>query len=190
MPRHPPCALHSLSHKHSTKTTTTHHTNPLPNGRPASTTGSHQTTKTNPEHTNTPHNRSRSPSTGPRVRRVCIRVDNRDNPMVSGSSRRCSRPLSSSQKTRPPTTTTRITRTAAKGGPEKTTSTNPMSPLPVGSNDHPAGSLISQSSTVCQDPSASPPTPGSTPHQAPKSTSAAVLRDRQPTNGPHRRRFH
>ena len=33
MPRHPPCALHSLSHKHSTKTTTTK-TNPAANPPP------------------------------------------------------------------------------------------------------------------------------------------------------------
>ena len=106
MPRHPPCALHSLSHKHSTKTTTTHRSNPLPTKQEASRhSGQSSTTKTNPEHTNTPHNQSRSPSNSPRVRHVCIWVDNRDNPMVSGSSRRCSRPLSSSQCARPPTRT-------------------------------------------------------------------------------------
>jgi hypothetical protein len=51
---------------------------------------------------------------------------------------------------------------APKGGSEKITSDQPT---PVPKDQSLAAGLISQSSTVCQDPSASPPTPGSTPHQ-------------------------
>ena len=112
--------------------------------------GQSSTTKTNPEHTNTPHNQSRSPSNSPRVSHVCIWVDNRDNPMVSGSSRRCSRPLSSSQSASPPTRTRPHHTNKLPKGAQRTSpaTTHPEGIVPEGN----VVGLISQSSTVCQDP--------------------------------------
>ena len=47
MPRHPPCALHSLSHKHSTKTTKTLNTTGITRWR-QKVTGSHPTSRCSP----------------------------------------------------------------------------------------------------------------------------------------------
>lgn len=98
MPRHPPCALHSLSHKHSTKTTKI---------------------------------RQRQPQSQKRA------AVNATRPYKSLAAR-CSRPLSNSQTTSPPTQT----RPGHPDDPTKETRDQPQRLMP-------------QDSTACHDP----PTP-------------------------------
>ena len=85
MPRHPPCALHSLSHKHSTKTTKIQtNTNPLFTAHhPMDSPDQHQGWRSKQRDNN-------SPTTHPHGTTEAYVL-----------SRRCSRPLSSSQETQP-----------------------------------------------------------------------------------------
>jgi hypothetical protein len=140
MPRHPPCALHSLSHKHSTKTTKIqtnnqppvygHHTDGLTNATPG------PAFKTTRQHPPTP-----TPNTGQTKMHML--------------SRRCSRPLSSSQVPHPP----------------EPPATNAANRSLRAKKQQPPTQLMPQDSTVCQP--RPPPPPLQVPHPPTHTASCA-----------------
>ena len=105
MPRHPPCALHSLSHTPPTQPT-------------------HPATKNDP--TPTPHNRKPQ-----RSRKKSHNEDEPDMAVHTTHYKRCSRPLSRSQTTTPhPPRTAHHTRPASAGSLEPKPQTAPLPSLP------------------------------------------------------------
>ena len=112
MPRHPPCALHSLSHH----TTNPHHPNkPTQKPRAGPTTrhgGDRRCTRNTPQRTNTHP---------PQSQRACTTNNQTRQPHMTHGSERCSRPLSRSQTTTPHqaprTTTTKGRHADAQPGP-------------------------------------------------------------------------
>ena len=101
MPRHPPCALHSLSHKHSTKTTkdTPHHRH------------NHTSSRATTKQKTTTHQPTRKK---PRPAALVVA--------------RCSRPLSTYQTPHPPTPPTSTQPTGNEGGTEQTNPTPRRNP--------------------------------------------------------------
>ena len=137
MPRHPPCALHSLSQQRQDNT----HKETTP-AHPPIKEADQLNDATRQEKQATPelileliellatsHNPTGRTQQG---------EPNRENPTGMGRLRRCSRPLCRSQTTTPPTpSTTHTGRPRAKGGPEQPTNKR----------------LILQDPTVCLTPS-------------------------------------
>jgi hypothetical protein len=185
MPRHPPCALHSLSHKHPTHTTT--HPPPHAPTKAHATSRQHRrahqatrtthTTKTNHTQTLTtnprPPSQRRQPtrggSTGPLhgCGRIAVRLVKHTAKMLASTMKK-STPATPHPNTKPGTKpgTIRAHLTGCKPEPDRP----PTRPGRHRNRGHREliRKLISQDSTVCQDPT--PPATPQVPRQPPSDT--------------------
>ncbi len=173
MPRHPPCALHSLSHKHSTKTTNYKDRSPT-HPRPPS---NHQRAQRDP----TRHEEINNATTTIRRwrdARVHYPVHKQPAHQPKTHTNRCALPKEASRHQPHP-----------HPPPDTHPKTSPA-------QQH-VNSLIPQGPTVCQPPTRAPDTPGSTPHppittptKETATANEAVLRSIDPHERVLHRRFH
>ena len=142
MPRHPPCALHSLSqqrHKHTRIETKPQKTTTNPQGQ-----SPHEPATQTMQPSPTSKERKKSQITQ-KFELIRIALTTTQSRKCGSDCCRCSRPLCRSQTTTPPTPTHPTT---GRADEERTRSTNP-NPTPVNG----VGRLILQDPTVCLTPS-------------------------------------